>query len=198
MEEFYSDDSVTLYKGDALRILQTLPDACVDAVITDPPYSSGGVTLTARQMASEHKYQSSGVQRRYPPLLGDGKDQRAFTTWAMLWLAECWRIAKDGVPLLLFTDWRQLPSMTDALQGAGWFWIGIVVWDKRGSRPHKGRFRHQCEYVLVGSKGKFTPTVPACFPGLYACPINAKSKVHLTGKPLPLFLPSRKNITRLG
>ena len=42
-------DDVTLYQGDALSILATLPDAVMDAVLTDPPYSSGGVTLGARQ-----------------------------------------------------------------------------------------------------------------------------------------------------
>ena len=29
---------------------------------------------------------------------------------------ECWRIARDGAPLLVFTDWRQLPSVTGVVQ----------------------------------------------------------------------------------
>src|SRR5204862_6001645 len=28
--------------GDALHVLRDLPDGCVDAFVTDPPYSSGG------------------------------------------------------------------------------------------------------------------------------------------------------------
>lgn len=32
----------TLYHGDCLEVLRTLPAESVDAVITDPPYSSGG------------------------------------------------------------------------------------------------------------------------------------------------------------
>ena len=27
-----------LHHGDCLQVLATLPDACVDAVVTDPPY----------------------------------------------------------------------------------------------------------------------------------------------------------------
>ena len=35
---YYSDDSVTLYLGDCLDVLKSLPDASVDSVVTDPPY----------------------------------------------------------------------------------------------------------------------------------------------------------------
>lgn len=34
---YWSDDQVTLYLGKAERVLPTLPDACVDAIVTDPP-----------------------------------------------------------------------------------------------------------------------------------------------------------------
>lgn len=33
----------------------------------------------------------------------------------VLSLAECGRVRRDGAPLLLFTDWRQLPLATEAL-----------------------------------------------------------------------------------
>jgi DNA modification methylase len=35
---FYVDESVTLWHGDCLDVMRTLPDASVDAVVTDPPY----------------------------------------------------------------------------------------------------------------------------------------------------------------
>jgi site-specific DNA-methyltransferase (adenine-specific) len=35
---YYVDDRVTVYHGDALAVLPTLPDQSVDAVVTDPPY----------------------------------------------------------------------------------------------------------------------------------------------------------------
>ena len=120
-------DSVTLFHGDALRILTTLPDAGVDAVLTDPPYSSGGTCMGARQADPSQKYQRSGTKRQYPPMLGDAKDQHSWIMWCTLWLSECWRIARDGAPLMVFTDWRQLPALTDAVQAAGWSWRGIVA-----------------------------------------------------------------------
>lgn len=180
-------DSVTLFHGDALRILATLPDADVDAVLTDPPYSSGGISMGARQADPAHKYQQSGAKRRYPPMLGDAKDQRSWIMWCTLWLSECWRIARDGAPLMVFTDWRQLPALTDAIQAAGWSWRGIVAWDKRSSRPQLGRFRQQCEYIIFASKGRFAAPTRACLPGVYAYPVIAAQKIHLTSKPVALI-----------
>ncbi|MBQ9452500.1 MAG: site-specific DNA-methyltransferase [Desulfovibrio sp.] len=178
---------VTLYNGDALAVLSDMPDESVDAVLTDPPYSSGGVTITARQADPASKYQKSGTMRRYPPMLGDAKDQRSWTAWCMIWLGQCWRVARDGSPLMVFTDWRQLPAMSDAVQGAGWKWLGIVPWDKRNARPQIGKFRQQCEYVLYACKGSLLLGTRACLPGLYSCPVVSAQKVHLTSKPVSLI-----------
>lgn len=35
---YYRDDSVTLWHGDSLEVLRTLPDASVDCCVTSPPY----------------------------------------------------------------------------------------------------------------------------------------------------------------
>lgn len=184
----FSSGNVTLFHGDALRVLTTLTDASVDAVLTDPPYSSGGQSMSARQADPAQKYQQSGTKRQYPPMLGDNKDQRSWILWSTLWLSECWRAAREGFPLMVFTDWRQLPALTDAVQAAGWAWRGIVAWDKRSARPQIGRFRQQCEYVLFASKGRFAAPTRACLSGVYAYTVNSAQKVHLTSKPVKLIM----------
>ena len=38
MEPYYESPEVTLWHGDCLEVLRTLPDASVHSVVTDPPY----------------------------------------------------------------------------------------------------------------------------------------------------------------
>jgi site-specific DNA-methyltransferase (adenine-specific) len=165
-----------------------MQDDCVDAILTDPPYSSGGLHTGQRQRPPSEKYQSSDAQRRHAEFHGDNRDQRSFTLWATLWLTECYRVARNGAACMVFTDWRQLPAMTDAMQAGGWTWRGIIVWDKPTARPILGEFRRQCEYVVFGVKGKLAPAHRRCLPGVYRHSIIAHQKrMHMTEKPLPLI-----------
>lgn len=141
----------TLYLGDCMDVLPTLPK--VSAVITDPPYSSGGMVRGDRMTSTRVKYQSSTVETEHPEFTGDNRDQRGFVAWASLWLMYAMGITEQGGACLLFSDWRQLPSMTDAVQAGGWVWRGIVPWNKLDARPLPNRFRSQCEYVVFGTNG---------------------------------------------
>ncbi len=76
---------------------------------------------------------------------------------------------------------------TDALQWAGWIWRGTAVWDKGNSRPQKGRFRQQAEYIVWGSNGDMPISRPVpCLPGVFKYG-NPQSRIHLTEKPLQLM-----------
>lgn len=192
MKAIFETESCTLYRGDAMRVLMSFPDHYVDAVVTDPPYSSGGMTRADRNQGTTTKYTLNGTNRKFPEFHGDNRDQRSFIRWASLWLAECWRVTKPGGYLLCFTDWRQLPSMTDAIQAGGWVWRGIVPWDKtEGSKPQMGWFRAQAEYVLTASKGSMGKeddrAVRKCLPGVFRESVRASEKHHTTGKPVALM-----------
>lgn len=175
-----------LLQGDALTILPTLEANSFDALITDPPYASGGLTAAARARPPSTKYCRDGGHADF---VGDERDQRSHLKWMHLWLSECARVLKDGAPVLLFTDWRQLPLTTDALQIAGFTWRGITVWDKtEGVRPQLGRFRNQAEYIVWGSKGYMPLDRRApVLPGVIRESVRKADKHHLTGKPTELM-----------
>lgn len=178
-----------LYHGDCLKFLATLDDGTADALITDPPYSSGGLHAATRQQAPSTKYIQSGSGRPFADFAGDNRDQRSQLAWYGLWLGDAYRVLKDGAPVCLFTDWRQLPLTTDALQVAGFTWRGVAVWDKtEGVRPQSGRFRSQAEYIVWGSKGAMPRQRQApVLPGVLREPVRKADKFHMTGKPTALM-----------
>jgi len=181
---------VTLRRGDALHLLAGMDDGCVDHVVTDPPYCSGGRSTRERTASPARKYLPNKTQARYSDFEGDNRDQRAFAHWFTAWAGHCYRVMKPGGVFLSFSDWRQLPTVTDAVQAAGFIWRGIVVWDKTESaRPDKGRFRHQSEYVVWGSKGALPrPSADSpCLPGVFRHPVIGREKLHIAGKPLALM-----------
>lgn len=181
MTPYYQDKFVTLYHGEALDIIPELEN--IGSLITDPPYSSGGFTRSDRSARTSTKYQNTGTVKKYAEFFGDNRDARSFVFWCSLWLSMVHAKMSAGGFAALFTDWRQLPSMSDALQAGGLVWRGTAVWDKGlSSRPQLGRPRQQCEFILWGSKGEFT-TEGKAHPGCWTVPVESYEKLHLTGKP---------------
>lgn len=184
MEPYYSDDRATLYRADALAVLRELPTASVDALVTDPPYSSGGMVRGDRMATTGLKYAAHAERLNH--FSGDNRDQRSFGLWAQMWLGESLRVVKEGGLIICFTDWRQLPTMTDCIQIAGWVWRGIVPWAKPDARPQLGRFVSACEYALWGSNGQMPKAIKAegarSLPGFYQARAP-RDRLHQTQKP---------------
>lgn len=189
VREAYRDDAVTLYGGDALAVLAALPDACVDSVLTDPPYSSGGFTRADRVASTTTKYLTtdSSNRDRLEDFAGDNRDGRAWGYWTALWVAQCLRVVRPGGVFAMFTDWRQLPTASDALQAGGFIWRGLVPWHKPIARPQAGRMTAACEYVVWGSRGPMPVDLTAeVFPGFYT--FNPpRNRDHITQKPVELM-----------
>ena len=61
------------------------------------------------------------------------------------------------------------------------------MWDKVASRPQKGRFRQQSEYIVWGSNGEMPlERNVGCLPGVFRYP-NPQNRIHVTEKPLQLM-----------
>lgn len=183
----------TLYLGDAMRIIPTVPAKSVALTLVDPPYSSGGMFRSDRNKPTGAKYVQTEIYqsgKACQDFAGDNRDQRGWTRWCERWLALAGDAAESGVAIILFVDWRQLPALTDAVQVAGLTWRGVAVWDKtESSRPYKGWFRAQCEYLVLTSRGPLTLSAgPPYMPGLFRYgPLAGGIKLHQTGKPEPLM-----------
>lgn len=190
---FDNGQGIVIYHGEALATLQTL-SVPITAILADPPYSTGGMLRGDRNAATTAKYRGWGYvdgvrhapKSDVPEFTGDTRDQRAYAYWSALWLSECLRLAEPGALCFVFTDWRQLPTTTDAIQAGGWVWRGIVVWDKGVARPIKGRFRTNTEYIVWGSNGPL-PAHADVYPSSVIDCAPPFDRDHLTQKPVPLI-----------
>lgn len=185
MSVYYSDDSVTLYHGDALEVLLDMDGASVDAVITDPPYSSGGQYRGDRVQRTSTKYLGDGRPEPLPDFGGDNRDQRSYAYWCQLWLTQALRVTKPGGVLTVATDWRQLPTVTDAVQAGGWTWRGILAWAKPDPRPQFGRPSQACEFIVWATNGPRT-VEGDCLPGWWLI-TTPRDRHHQTQKPLQIY-----------
>jgi site-specific DNA-methyltransferase (adenine-specific) len=186
---YHGFQGAKIIRGDSLQVIRSFPDALFGGIITDPPYASGASDQNARQKSTAQKYSSAKQNRLLPDFEGDSKDQRSWTHWMAEWLSEARRCTKGGAPICLFIDWRQLPNLTDALQWAGWIWRGVLVWDKINSRPQRGRFRQQSEFIVWGSNGNMPVDRDApVLPGVFRQSMPAAPRrIHQTEKPLEVM-----------
>lgn len=181
-----------LIHGDALSELRKMPEATFDCILTDPPYGSGGNTLSAIQSSLNNKYfgeYARAMGMDCPEFLGDQQTPFAYQEWYLTWLNDAYRVTKIGGSLLLFCDWRSLPAVVNWPQWAGYLYKGVIVWDKQLSRPLLHRFRHQAEYIAYFTKGRFEPNPDiGTLPGIYKYTApSLKRRIAMTEKPVGLL-----------
>lgn len=174
-----------VHRGDVLLAAEHLPEASVDAVIADPPYSSGGAFRGDRTLSTVAKYVQSGQRSTPREFLGDTRDAQAYRLWVAMWTAQLFPIVRLGGHLLVFTDWRQLPVTIEAVQMGGFVYRGVIPWDKTAaSRPRSG-FSARCEFVVWATQGPFT--APVYLQGLVTVPVVSDGGDHIAQKPVEVI-----------
>ena len=98
-DPYYQDERVTLWHGDCLDVLATLPDASVDSVVTDPPYGLGFMGKAWDDL---------------PP--------------GLPWAVECLRVLKPGGHLLAFGGTRTWHRLACAAEDAGFEMRDSIAW----------------------------------------------------------------------
>jgi len=176
--------TVKLWLGDCLDVLPTLEIEPIAGVITDPPYSSGGAFRGDRTLSTIGKYVQTGVQTERMEFTGDNRDQRAFLAWCSLWMLATRRLCDTGAVLCCFSDWRQVPTITDAIQCGGWVWRNLATWWKPGCRMQKGRFSQSAEYVVYGTNGPHGMDGDCSPQNVFSCAtLSGEDKDHIAEKP---------------
>ena len=175
-------DSVQLLLGDALERLREIGK--VDAIITDPPYSSGARRDAERQVRGSMLREMDD---------DDWFSHDTMTTWGFGWFmraifSEARSHLSDGAHLYVFSDWRQTPNVYAILESCGYRVNHCLVWRK----AHYGMgiyWRNQHENIVFASLGKPAAMVDRGMGSvLDAHGVSPMKRKHVTEKPVELLM----------
>ena len=121
--------TVSLHLADCLHQLAAMPDACVDAVVTDPPYGLAFMgkdwdSFKATNEAKSQVVKGLGTGMRMTTLA----ENRNFQEWNLQWATECLRVLKPGGWLLAFSGSRTYHRLACAVEEAGFEVRDQMLW----------------------------------------------------------------------
>jgi site-specific DNA-methyltransferase (adenine-specific) len=125
-------DEIELYHGDCLELMRRIPDASVDMILCDPPYTSPTTHAFGRQVVK--RLSDLAIQEFY---FGEIKKE-----WS--------RILKPDGPAIVFCD----DVYSAVLTGLFYEWkqTALLIWDK-GRIGMGNPFRKQHELLFYACRG---------------------------------------------
>jgi DNA modification methylase len=124
-----------IIQGDCLEVMKQLPDGCVDAVITDPPYMVGAISVGTGNAKA-----------------GTWADMQNAAHWFAAWFQESRRVLSQAGFLSSCGNWRSIPTLICALSRCSWAATSCLIWDKQWIGPaYKNAFRPTYELALVAA-----------------------------------------------
>lgn len=175
--------------GDAVKVLQGLEPRSVAAIVTDPPYCSGGSTEATRRGAKSHGIASERTRGAEPEVEWFAGDN--MTTAGLVWLLravafEAERVLVKGGSLVTFCDWRMWANLAPALESGGLRLQNMVVWDKGSAGMGTGfKPTHELAAHLCNGPGKFFDLCGSNV--LRFGRVRGQDKDHPTQKPVDLI-----------
>lgn len=165
------DGLVTLYEGDCLEVLPHL--GRVDAVITDPPYSSGGFNESGKAAGSKGTTKKEHRFIRGDTLSTDGYGE----------LIRRVLRSSDAMAAYVFTDWRMWTTTARSVELSGYRLRGMLVWNK-GCGGMGARWKAQHELICWGTK--IVSEMGAGHGNVISCSRTGNT-LHPTEKPVELL-----------
>lgn len=167
-EPYYQDESVTLYRGKCEEVLPSLPEASIDACVTDPPY--GLSELPRRQVEKALAAWLAGDRLHVPDGRGFmGAEWDKFVPPPGVW-DEVYRVLKPGAYLLAFAAPRTYDLMGLSIRLAGFEVQDSIDWIfGQGWPKGRGRLKPAHEPCVVAWKPAKRATE---LPGLDACRVE--------------------------
>lgn len=154
----------TILQGDCRRVMTTLPDNCISACITDPPYNyefighKWNVSEIKRRINNVNAKNSKTLVKNIPygsGLAGGTRNARwyqrnreninDYESWCFEWAVELFRVCKPGATVLVFNSTRTVAHVQVALEKAGFYARDILVYRRSSGIPKGANIKTQLE-----------------------------------------------------
>lgn len=173
--------------GDSIPVLRGLAPRSVAAIVTDPPYCSGGSNEATRRQAKSQGIASERMRSgEVEWFAGDN-----MTTPGLVFLLrsvafEAERLLVKGGSLIVFCDWRMWAILAPALESGGLRLQNMVVWDKGHAGMGTGfKPTHELAAHLCNGPGVFYDKCGSNV--LRFGRVHGSKKDHPTQKPVDLI-----------
>lgn len=125
----FLDGRVTLYPGDCIEVMASMPENSVDSVVCDPPYHlTSIVDRFGKDGAAEVKAGATGAFKRASAgFMGKAWDGGDIAFQVETWRAVL-RVLKPGGYILAFASTRGFGRMSVALEDAGFIVHPLIAW----------------------------------------------------------------------
>lgn len=162
----------TVFHGNNMDVLGSMPDETVDLILTDPPYN---INYKSNRRVKNAKFKH---------LQNDNSGD-----WIPKFAQEAFRVLKNDRHMYCFCRHDTYPQFITALQDAGFKLKRTLIWVKNnhGSGDLKGDYAPQDEWIIYCHKGRRELFGGRSSNVLFYSKLSTKQMTHSTEKPVELL-----------
>jgi len=130
-----------IINDDCIAHMATMPDECIDLVVTDSPY--------LMEYKTNHRKDKS---HEFCKAIAGDSDPQLITDY----IKECYRILKDNTAIYMFCSFHHIDFFKLTLEFHGFDIKSITIWDKghHTAGDLKCAFGNRTEFIILANKGR--------------------------------------------
>lgn len=130
---------------DCIEGMRNLPDACIDLVITDPPFA-----IDFKAKKSNYNRTGSRVLEGYNEIPSD-----KYYDFTFKWMSEVYRLLKNSGSMYVFSGWNNLKYILMAIDEIGFHTVNHIIWKYQFGVVTRKKFvtsHYHCLFVCKDDK----------------------------------------------
>ncbi|MFZ0006386.1 MAG: DNA methyltransferase [Methanoregula sp.] len=108
----------TLYEGDALALIEKIPDNSIDLIVTDPPFA---IDFKAQRL--NYNRTGSNVIEGYREIPAE-----EYTEFSKHWIDQAARVLSANGSMYIFSGWNRLRDILEGIDAAGLTTVNHLIW----------------------------------------------------------------------